>query len=808
MDHLPSMRPLVRPPLQVPYLSEHKLKFDGGFDDFPSRCSLKTQELQQGNLRGCTIDSVIPFLQEWLFFGLLQEIFEHAGVAFWREDFIRENDSGQLLVSTEHLPKYIWYWAANTVWARDTLSGPKSGREQKRRVARVLELGNACINGVIRSQSVGGGEGVGSDADKVLLSIAVLGETLDVARDTVFFSGREEFYGVLTWELPDVGKRLLLEAGWCTGEIGALCRDFPDVSSRYYLSTWDRSTLGKDHSECGERCLANQVDEKTYETKHANPKCSCVHLPAEKQQSIFSILDQGGIPVVWFSDDGIIHVQNSASSDTPESAAKIPYVAISHVWSDGLGNADANTLPRCQLERIQGLVNALYQDTGTQYPVPFWTDTLCVPLEPAYRKMAIRRMSETYLDADKVLVLDASFQTVSVHEPIQECMMRIATSPWATRLWTFQEGVLALQLHFQFCDGTITPSILEIRSRTEGKGHTAFANFLCHDSALALPEDPTTFRLVRALANGLQTHPDQPVHHLPGGPEQQNLWKTQANQCPDFPNYHDGALFSALRGNFSNIIYTSSVKALMKVLGGSYLRDLYRPPGPARQRWADRPGSTLYDFLPVVGTRTSSKPDDETLCVGGVLGLDITPLLGCREAERMKTFLSMLDTIPPDLIFAPGPKMTEAGYRWAPTSFMNAIHEPLPQVLRAVDPPKPGRLDPRGLLVILPGLKMRKATLPERSTLFTVGTGFDDHVRLKLELVNGGRWSDYSGLDGLVVLMSNYTERAALAFLREKLEGTLFVEFQTLVDAQEYGGNFEPDVRVKVMDDDVRWCVG
>ncbi|KAF8536156.1 hypothetical protein BDD12DRAFT_299587 [Trichophaea hybrida] len=79
----------------------------------------------------------------------------------------------------------------------------------------------------------------------MLLSIAVLGETLDVARDMVFFSGREGFYGVLIWELPDFGRRLLSEAGWCTGEISTLVRDFLDVSSLCYPSTWDRSSLGK-----------------------------------------------------------------------------------------------------------------------------------------------------------------------------------------------------------------------------------------------------------------------------------------------------------------------------------------------------------------------------------------------------------------------------------------------------------------------------------------------------------------------------------------------------------------------------------
>ncbi len=44
-------------------------------------------------------------------------------------------------------------------------------------------------------------------------------------------------------------------------------------------------------------------------------------------------------------------------------------VAISHVWADGLGNNQANKLPICQLERLQGLVNSLYNKE--YHPVPF-----------------------------------------------------------------------------------------------------------------------------------------------------------------------------------------------------------------------------------------------------------------------------------------------------------------------------------------------------------------------------------------------------------------------------------------------------
>jgi hypothetical protein len=193
-----------------------------------------------------------------------------------------------------------------------------------------------------------------------LLSIAILGETLDVASDMLIFPRREKFYGRLTWELPNVGKRLLKEAGWCTGEIAALCRNFPDKPSLYYLSTWDCLKSGKNHSSCTGRYLANQVDEKTYKMRHTDPKCDFEHLPVEKPQAIFEILNEGGILVVLFTDAGKVHIQNSVPNDT------------SHVWSDGLGNAKSNTLPQCHLKYIQRLVDALYQDTvGNQQQVPF-----------------------------------------------------------------------------------------------------------------------------------------------------------------------------------------------------------------------------------------------------------------------------------------------------------------------------------------------------------------------------------------------------------------------------------------------------
>ncbi|KAJ0422945.1 hypothetical protein BJY00DRAFT_62434 [Aspergillus carlsbadensis] len=801
MDHLPSILSPTRASPQVPYLDFHPRYDGGGFEAFPSRCGINTDKLQRGDIGAHTVDGLMPFLQEWLFFGLLQEVFEVAHVPFRRDDFVAEATTaaipGQHRISTANLPKYLWSWTANTVWARDRLG---EFDRQKRRVAEVLELGNSCLNSIIRLQAAY----VGTEpaTGPVLLSLAIVGEALDMERDTVFLSQREEFYGTLTWELPELGRELLLEAGCCTGEVNSLRRDFPSVSSLYYLATWDRSGSKADHSRCAETCLARQVDEKTYATKHTGEGCSCLHLPID-MTAIFKIMDQGRIPLVLFSG-GKVQVQQSSSGDIDEDTSPVPYVAISHVWSDGLGNAKANTLPRCQLEKIQQLVNALYHGTsGHGDEIPFWMDTLCVPLEPAYRKKAIRAMSEVYMRAAKVLVLDASLQMVDVRAPIHECMMRVVTAPWATRLWTFQEGVLAEQLHFQFRGGTIRPTALEARSQLEGKSLSALADFLGRNKSAApeLPGESTLPRLVRALARGLQASDD--VSTFPGDLERQEQWAHLAAQCPDFPNYHDEALFRSLRGNFSGPVYLSGVKAMMKILGGQHLRDMSPFPNLVRERWADSPGSTLYNFLPAVGIRATSKAEDETLCVAGVLGLDVQPLLECDKADRMKTFLSLLDTIPPDLIFAPGPRLQDAGFGWAATSFLGAIHEPLTQLIQASRLLQPGRLQARGLRVVLPGLRMGKSVLPESGVVFA----FDGYSRMRLQLTPGGRWSTYNGSDGLMVVMSQYTERGAVVLLEERLEGTWYVKFQDLLTVEVCGSGSEPSVSVEELDDDTVWCV-
>lgn len=123
--------------------------------------------------------------------------------------------------------------------------------------------------------------------------------------------------------------------------------------------------------------------------------------------------------------------------------------------NSGLGNRDANALPSCQLLRLQSLANDLYGNPNQ--PIPFWLDTLCVPLEEEYKRRAIGNMFNVYQQAEYVLVLDSAILSnqVETTDPFQ-LLISVRTSNWVRRLWTFQEGAIARSLQFQFADIALT----------------------------------------------------------------------------------------------------------------------------------------------------------------------------------------------------------------------------------------------------------------------------------------------------------------------------------------------------------------
>lgn len=102
-------------------------------------------------------------------------------------------------------------------------------------------------------------------------------------------------------------------------------------------------------------------------------------------------------------------------------------------------------MPACQLARLFKYIRAI----GLADAV-LWIDTLAVPIEVEYKRLAIMRLRTVYEQASAVLVVDRSLVRVGKH--IVERQVQLLCSDWMRRLWTLQEGRLASRLYIQFRD--------------------------------------------------------------------------------------------------------------------------------------------------------------------------------------------------------------------------------------------------------------------------------------------------------------------------------------------------------------------
>ena len=259
----------------------------------------------------------------------------------------------------------------------------------------------------------------------------------------------------------DYEVMLMQENGWCKSEICRLHTKLPP-SGMYYASLLDRPRRERSHGGCTtHECNVDYIDPKKYKTRHVVDGCHCKSLSVSLER-LHSILKKGLIPLVFYEESNL----DDLDENIIESGPDVEYVAISHVWADGLGNADENSLPRCQLSFLTRIVKALYP--ASQAHMPFWIDTICCPTSPKEATdLAISFMRRTYKDAVDVLVIGTYLQAQkSSGLTDTELLMRIFCSPWQRRLWTYQEGALAQRLRFQFSDVAIDMQPIILRYAT------------------------------------------------------------------------------------------------------------------------------------------------------------------------------------------------------------------------------------------------------------------------------------------------------------------------------------------------------
>ncbi|KAL6307915.1 hypothetical protein BKA93DRAFT_26621 [Sparassis latifolia] len=451
----------IYPSTQVPHLACVAPYDTLGFPDFPARIGWEVLEYKQGqeirlhrlDQQEASTGEQISLLQEWLFFGVLGEMFGICDMSLDVSHFVHSK-----IVSTAPLKEFTASWAGRLGTVDRAILDARS-----RRMHGYLDVMDDFMFGWHPRQ-------LSFDEAQVLHSIVM---------------ARSFCHSMFLWYLPENSSdvalynytpfgpscsitlekgavRHLLDRGWCKSDVSMLCS--AGIGETIFLITaLERSATTVDHSECTDTvCNADCLDEETYVTRHVRLGCTCPHIQVDGGV-VATILANGGVPRIRVpkisTSDEDIHI---------EVVDDGPYVAISHVWSHGLGNPRDNALPQCQLSYIAASISLL--DSNKCASPSVWIDTLCIPVDPAlreHRKTAITRLGKIFSEAYQVLVLDAELEKASVRCSIIEQGLRILCSDWMRRLWTLQEAVFVQnsgrdKLYFQFADGVVAHSSLDV----------------------------------------------------------------------------------------------------------------------------------------------------------------------------------------------------------------------------------------------------------------------------------------------------------------------------------------------------------
>ncbi len=388
------------------------------------------------------------FLQTWLFFGLLAEI---LGDLYDHGAFVSESsDTSERILSTKDLQSLIE--------KRITWIGTLERTVQK----QLYEHASKCIDITWKAWRM--------DFDpRVKYSIGAVAEfiasAVDKAHRTAFPGSdacRKPFAtGFYTEEI----KERMVNANWCPNDFARVRDRFQSIQLLSYYSRMKKPLSKLHHRNCTEdRCVAHSINLSQYRTRHCED-CDegtfCEDVSIDNHP-IMNILQSGALPLLLIKRR--IDEPRKVSVELCSSASKgNNYVAISHVWADGMGNPDANSLPQCQLVRLSDIVDSM--DDGGQRAM-IWLDTFCCPVDPDAKKLALSRMRRTYFEARKVLVLDSTLYCYNSQDlQPAEVNARILTSPWMRRLWCLQEGALArgVALWVYFKDGPVHMPVLWAR---------------------------------------------------------------------------------------------------------------------------------------------------------------------------------------------------------------------------------------------------------------------------------------------------------------------------------------------------------
>ncbi|KAI0024780.1 hypothetical protein F4780DRAFT_554508 [Xylariomycetidae sp. FL0641] len=180
-----------------------------------------------------------------------------------------------------------------------------------------------------------------------------------------------------------------------------------------------------------------------------------------------------------------------------------------------------------------------------------------------------------------------------------------------------------------------------------------------------------------ATLNSASMLPLEVVAHIEASEWSQRLWTFKEGRlgCERmWFQFQDRAvnLFDLIengwREDFYRIPSTPSHSVELDILGGYNSSTIWNDPKMTQ------PTKQVPYMRHSLSTRTTTKADDEAICLVNILGLPIKPILDVEGDDRMRVFWSLLPRVPEGMVFSMATrKLTMPGYRWAPASLMGDL---------------------------------------------------------------------------------------------------------------------------------------
>ncbi|KAM0433440.1 hypothetical protein ACHAPT_004320 [Fusarium lateritium] len=623
------MRPRdALPEILVP-LAEPIIAYDGAeFSTFGERLGLTLDKADT-----TTPEETASILQSWLFFGLLSRCFQDE---FRMDDFINPSKEERFL-SLKNLPFRIDI--EDRIFGEQLLKDCMDATTLIRRMDALGRLDS-------------------SPAGETGLAVLVLVKAVL----TIAFRPRRQASHTFKWSSTFL-KRHMTKLGWCPQQVAWIIVSCDPIAACFLARL--RRPLSLSHDKCTEdSCVANNVQlDSNYRQRHVKAGCTCSSLPVDAAK-VKDIIRQGHIPLVSVKRDSRGQAKLKVSSATARSA----YAAISHVWSDGLGNPTANAIPQCQAEMISDSLSSISQDDespeecliygvrvesnlGSQAGwaslqrrckslfrkaplAQFWLDTLCIPVSTpgdsadtkadvdSLKLLAINQMGQIYAAASQILVLDSELQQVGSGALDQiahtESLARLVSCAWMRRCWTLQEGALANKITFQSAIGPMTPFLPP-----------------------RITEESVAFSLLPGPFLYLRYY---------------QLYKWKATHTKAVRERKTSPILADLRYRFQEILdNVTSTHNRNRFFGQA------------------TPASQLEVFSAVwnqLAYRNTTKKEDLPAIFSNLLDINVWKLLQHRPEDRMKALLKGTDALPIDLLFNTGPRALsgkDSLDRWVPS---------------------------------------------------------------------------------------------------------------------------------------------